>query len=231
MAKPRTEKIEPRDPEQLAADRARITEETDAGVAAWGEAVARSLPVPVKALTGEITVAPSVRQDENRGLAERLLDVRNMAEEHRKLALRDAGSLLQRMAQLEQQVTTMGARIDKECEGIQKTQRLLEDLLRAGGEQVRVAGEIGRKMTDQVKVLEELRAMASDPHEVIKPLQRSIAFLKGDVEALAKTVDHRFEQMPRGRSQPLETRSADEEPLAKLGAEIRKLKERLEALE
>lgn len=173
----------------------------------------------------------SVQQDEHRGLAARILDVRNLVEENRRLAIRDAAQLNQRMAQLEQQVSAMAARLDKEVEGIVRKHKDLEDALRQGGEQVRVAGELGRKMTDQVKVLEELREMASDPHEVIKPLQRGLATLRGDVEALAKTIDIRFEQMPKSRNQPVETRSADEDPLVKMGSEVRKLKERLAALE
>lgn len=235
--------------EQLSADRARIISETDAGVAAHGEATARLLegygmlkpPVdtedddrrlspaapPVNALTGE----PSVRHDEHRGLAARLLDLRKLVEDHRQLAVRDAAQLNQRMAQLEQQVTAMATRIDHEVERMVRRHKDLDDALRQGGEQVRVAGELGRKMTDQVKVLEELREMASDPHEVIKPLQRGLATLRGDVETLAKTIDIRFEQMPKGRSEPIESRSEDEQALVKLGTEIRKLKERIGALE
>lgn len=174
---------------------------------------------------------PSRQLDEHRGLAARLSDLRKLVEDNRLLSVREAAQLNQRMAQLEQQVSAMATRIDREVEGITKRQKELDNLLREGGEQVRVAGELGRKMTDQVKQLEELREMASDPHEVIKPLQRNLALLRGDVETLGKVVDLRFEQLPKGRSQPIETRSADEDPIVKQGAEIRKLKERLTALE
>lgn len=207
--------------------RARIAAETDAGVAAYGVALAASLDPALAAHALE----PSLRQDEHRGLAARLMELRKLVEDSRLLAIREAGQINQRMAQLEQQVTAMGKRVDTEVEGITKRQKELDNALREGGEQVRVAGELGRKMTDQVKQLEELREMASDPHEVIKPLQKSLAFLRGDLEALGRTIDVRFEALPKGRAQPIETRSADEDPIVKQGAEIRKLKERLTALE
>ena len=174
---------------------------------------------------------PSVAQDEHRGLAGRLLDLRTLVDENRRLAVRDFSHLGQRMASLEQLVSAMQSQLDKAVEGIQAQQRDLGVALREGGEQVRKAGEIGRKMTDQVKVLEQLREDASDPHEVIKPLQRSIAFLKGDLEALAKTIDTRFEQYPRPRGEPVETRDASEDPIMKMGAIIRELKGRVAALE
>ena len=182
-------------------------------------------------LAPQVDAQPSVQQDEHRGLAGRILELRNTIEEQRLAGIQERSQLGQRMAQLEQQVSAMGARVDREVEAIQKTQRELGNLLREGGEQVRVTGELSRKMTDQVKVLEELREMASDPHEVVKPLQKSLALLRGDLEALSKTIDVRFEQMPKNRSQPLESRGEDEQPLVKMGAEIRKLKERVTELE
>ncbi len=173
----------------------------------------------------------SASHDEHRGLAARLLDLRKLVEDHRQAGIKEHSHLLQRAANLEQQVTAISVRVDKECEAIQKQQRDLEAMLRDGGEQVRKAGELARKMTDQVKELEELREMAADPHEVVKPLRASIAVLRGDLEALGKTIDIRFEQMPKARSQPTESRSEDELPIVKLGAEVRKLKDRLAALE
>ena len=230
MAKPRTEAKPPvdaedddrRDPVVLAADRARITAETDVGVAAYGEATARSMAPSIE---------PSVQYDEHRGLAGKILDLRNAFEAQRVLGIQEKAQLNQRMAQLEQLASAIATRIDREVEEIGKTQRELGNALREGGEQVRVAGELGRKMTDQMRVLEELREMASDPHEVVKPILRAIAFLKGDVEALGRSVDIRFEQMPKARSQPIESRSADEDPIVKLGTEIRKLKDRVSRIE
>jgi DNA repair exonuclease SbcCD ATPase subunit len=173
----------------------------------------------------------SVQQDENRGLAGRLLDLRTLVEENRRLAVRDFSHLGQRVASLEQLVSAMQSQLDKAVEEIRAQQRDLGVSLREGGEQVRKAGEIGRKMTDQVKVLEQLREDASDPHEVIKPLQRGLAHLKGDVEALAKTIDLRFEQYPRPRGEPVETRDASEDPIVKMGNLVRDLKNRIVKLE
>ena len=173
----------------------------------------------------------SASHDEHRGLAARLLDLRKLVEDNRLLAVRDREQVLQRCANVEQLVASLTTRVDKECEAIQKQQRDLEAMLRDGGEQVRKAGELARKMTDQVKELEELREMAADPHEVVKPLRASIATLRGDLEALGRTIDIRFEQLPKARSQPTESRSEDELPIVKLGAEVRKLKDRLAALE
>lgn len=175
--------------------------------------------------------APSVQQDEHRGLAGRLLDLRTLVEDNRKAAVRDFSQLNQRMATLESLVSTIAARVDREVESIQGQQRDLAAALREGGEQVRVAGELGRKMTDQVKVLEELREMASDPHEVIKPIQRGLAHLRGDLETLAKTIDIRFEQYPRPRGEPVETRDASEDPIVKMGNLVRDLKNRIVKLE
>ncbi len=173
----------------------------------------------------------SASHDEHRGLAARLLDLRKVVETHRQSAIKEHHQLLQRMAGVEQQFVAISERVDKEVEGINRKQRDLEAMLREGAEQVRKAGELARKMTDQVKELEELREMAADPHEVVKPLRASIATLRGDLEALGRTIDIRFEQMPKGRGQAVETRGDDEQPILKIGAEIRKLKERLAAVE
>lgn len=184
-----------------------------------------------RALAPQADDGPSVQQDEHRGLAARILDLRKLVEEHRLSAVREHASHQQRMAELEQKVSAMESRVDRGMEEISRTQRNLDNSLREGGEQVRVAGELGRKMTDQVRLLEELREMASDPHEVVKPIRHSIALLRGDLEALGKTIDIRFEQLPKSRSQAVESRGEDEQPLVKLGAEIRKLKERVSELE
>jgi len=175
--------------------------------------------------------ADSTRHDEHRGLAARLLDLRKLVEDHRLASMRDHAQLIQRGAHLEQQVVTMATRIDKEVESINKTQRDLEAQLRESGEQVRKAGELARKMTDQVKELGELREMAADPHEVVKPLRASLATLRGDLEALGRTIDIRFEAMPKDRARAIESRSDDELPIVKLMAELRKLKDRIAALE
>jgi hypothetical protein len=190
---------------------------------------ADTVPLDRAALSGDLT--GSAQQDEHRGLAGRILDLRKAFEEQRVEGIRERAHLNQRMANLEQQVSAMGTRIDREVEEIARQQRVLDNALREGGEQVRVAGELGRKMTDQVRVLQELRELSSDPHDVVKPLQRALAFLKGDLEALSKTIDIRFEQLPKAKSQPIESRSTDEDPFIKMGAEVRKLKDRVGKLE
>lgn len=174
---------------------------------------------------------PSAQQDEHRGLAARLLDLRKLVEDHRQADIRERHQLNQRMAQLEQLVSSMAERIDREVEGIQKQHKELDTTLRDAGEQVRVAGSLARKMSDGMRELEELREMAADPHEVIKPLQTSLAHLRGDLEALGRTIDIRFESAPKHRAEPYETRDASEDPFVKMGTEIRKLKEKVAALE
>lgn len=173
----------------------------------------------------------SAQQDEHRGLAARILDLRKLVESNRLAAVKEHSQTQQRAAQLEQDVTRLTQRIDAEVESIQKQQRDLTQKLHEAGEQVRQAGALARKMTDQVKELEELRAVASDPHEVVRPVQRGLAQLRADLEALGKTIDVRFEQMPRPRAVPLESRSEDEDAIIKLGTELRKLRERVKALE
>ncbi len=173
----------------------------------------------------------SAQQDENRGLAGRILDLRNLVEDHRRLQLKEHHGLVTKVAHIEQMLVQLEQRVDREVESIQRQQRDLQQALHEGAEQVRQAGQLARKMADGMKELEELRAVASDPHEVVKPVQRGLAFLKGDLEALSKSIDVRFEQMPRSRSVPLESRSEDENPIIKLGAEIRTLKQRVKALE
>lgn len=174
---------------------------------------------------------PSAQQDEHRGLAARILDLRKLVESHRQAHLKEHAHTQQRVAELQQLTSAMGARIDREVESIQRTQRELQSTLHEGGEQVRQAGQLARKIQDGMSELEELRATASDPHEVIKPLQRSLATLRGDLEALGRTIDIRFEQMPKGRAQSVESRGEDEDALIKMGAEVRKLRERVKALE
>lgn len=174
---------------------------------------------------------PSAAQDEHRGLAARLMDLRKLVEENRQHGVKDHAQVMQRMAQIESTMSSLEKRVDKEAEAIQLKQRELEGHLRDGGEQVRKAGELGRKMTDQVQELAELREMASDPHEVVKPIRASIALLRADVESLGRTIDIRFEQLPKSRSQAYESRGEDEDPLVKLGVEIRKLKDRVKELE
>lgn len=173
---------------------------------------------------------PSAKADENRGLAARLVELRQLVEQNRQAQVRDYHQLMQRVAQVEQQLSALNTRIDRECETIQKQQTELRGMLHDGGEQVRQAGAVARKVQDGMRELEELRAVASDPHEVVKPVQRSIGHLRTDLESLKSSVDHRFEQLPRQRSQQWESRGEDEDPVLKLAAEVRKLKVEVGAL-
>lgn len=175
--------------------------------------------------------APSAQQDEHRGLAARILDVRRLVESHRQVAIKERAEDRQRMAYLEQSVATLTTRIDREVEAIQKMQRDLQSTLHQAGEQVRQAGALARKIQGGMEELEELRAVASDPHEVVKPLQRAIGQLKADIEALGRTIDIRFEQMPRQRAPALESRGEDEDAIAHLVGMVKKLNERMKALE
>jgi len=173
----------------------------------------------------------SAYNDEHRGLAARILDLRNLVEEHRRLQLKEHAALLTKVANIEQMQVALEHRVDKEVEGIQRQQRDLQQALHDGAEQVRQAGQLARKMTDGMAALEELRAVASDPHEVVRPVQRSLAQLRADVETLGRTIDIRFEALPKTRATAYEMRSEDESPFLKMGAEIRKLKERVTELE
>lgn len=177
------------------------------------------------------TAEPSRDLDEHRGLAARLLDLRKTVEEGRLAQLKEYGDIKSRVALLEQHVVNIEKRVDRECEAIQKMQRELDQTLREGGDQLRQSGAFVRKIDDQMKALEELRETQSDPHEVVKPILRSLALLRGDLETLGKTIDIRFEQMPKTRSQPWEERGDDSptEKQARLLADLHQRVKKLEA--
>jgi DNA repair exonuclease SbcCD ATPase subunit len=184
--------------------------------------------------TEEAAEAPeaegSREHDEHRGLAARILDLRNLVESERLARIKDQGELKQRMALLDQQLTALEKRVDRECESIQKMQRDLEETLRQSSDQLRKAGEFVRKIDDGMKALEELRETQTDPHEVVKPVQRALALLRGDVEALGRTIDIRFEQLPKARSQPWEERG-DDSPIEKQARLLADLHQRVKKLE
>lgn len=186
---------------------------------------------PVMTLSPQPDTEPSAAQDEHRGLAARIWDLRKLVESNRLAQVKENSEQRQKMAQVEQLLSALATRIDRECEALQKMQTDLRGQLHDSGEQVRQSGALARKIQDGMKELEELRAVASDPHEVVKPVRASIAQLRADVEALARTIDIRFEQLPKSRAVPLETRGEDEDAIAKLGIEVRKLRERVKALE
>ena len=56
---------------------------------------------------------PSREHDEHRGLAGRILDLRNLVESERLTRIKDQGELKQRMALLDQQLTALEKRVDR----------------------------------------------------------------------------------------------------------------------
>lgn len=148
----------------------------------------------------------SAAQDENQGLAARLVDLRRALDEQRKHHEREQSALRQVVAQLEQQVAATIGRVDTMTLDFERRSRDLETAQREAGEQVRAAGELARKMSDHMRVLDELREVAADPHEVVKPIRRDIGELRHELTLLAKQVDHRFEQLPRARQDGGESR-------------------------
>lgn len=145
-------------------------------------------------------------QDENAGLAGRLLELRALVEEHRKLAVRDRAEQMTLIARLEQRVAAVGEKIDKAQADWDRRSRELDQTQRDAGEQVRKAGEIARQMSDKVRVLDELRAVASDPHDVVKPIRKELGQIHDDLRMLRQHVDLKFEGLGRPRSAPVELR-------------------------
>lgn len=160
-------------------------------------------------------------QDENQGLAARLVDLRRALDDQRKSHERDLSALRQVVAQMEQQVAGTIGRVDAMTLDFERRCRDLETAQREAAEQVRVAGELARKMTDHMKTLDELREVAADPHEVVKPIRRDIAELRHELTLLTKQVDVRFQQLPGRRPTPAETRGDHE--LDVLRTEVKRL--------
>lgn len=161
--------------------------------------------------TAEAAPAPrTAAADENQGLAARLVELRRTVEDNRKDAVRDMGELKTELARISDRQARLGDRLDKAMAEVDRRQRDLDQQLRTGAEQVRASGELARKMNDHMRVLDELREVQADPHEVVKPLQRQIAQLDADVKTVRKHVDLKFEQLPKPRAEPWESRGADE---------------------
>lgn len=148
--------------------------------------------------------------DENQGLAARLVELRQVVETNRVATVRDVAELKLELARVSDRQGRLGERIDKAMTEIDRRQRDLDQQLRTGAEQVRASGEQARKMADHMRVLDELREVASDPHEVVKPLQRQIAQLEADIKTGRKHVDLKFEALPKSKAEPWETRGEDE---------------------
>ncbi len=144
--------------------------------------------------------------DENQGLAARLVELRTVVEENRKASVRDVSECKEALARLDVRVSALATKLDKAMGDIDRRARDLGQAHRDGAEQVRAAGEIARKMTDHMRVLDELREVQADPYEVIKPLQRQIALLEGDIKTTRAHIDRKFEALPKAKPIAWETR-------------------------
>jgi len=160
-------------------------------------------------------------QDENQGLAARIVDARRLLDEHRKSNDRELATLRQQVAQLEQGHAGTIQRVDAMTLDFERRSRDIEIAQREAAEQVRVAGELARKMSDHMATLDELREVAADPHEVVKPIRKDIAELRHELTLLAKQVDVRFEQLPRSRTTANESRGDHE--LDAVRADVKRL--------
>lgn len=165
-------------------------------------------------------------QDENQGLAARIVDLRRALDDQRKSHERDMSALRQLVAQMEQQVAGTIGRVDAMTLDFERRSRDLETTQREASEQVRAAGELARKMTDHMRTLDELREVAADPHEVVKPIRKDIAQCRLDLEMLQKQIDVRFEQLPRRSPTPAESRGDHE--LDAIRTELKRLKAQLD---
>ena len=173
----------------------------------------------------------SAEEDEHRGLAKRILDLRRFVEAGRIAGVKETADLRQIVAQLEQTVTTATRAVDTMMKEWVRRGSALDATQREAGEQVRAAGEQVRRVKDELKALEELRESAADPHDVVRPLRKDIGQLQHDLLLLTQQVDRRFELLPKAKPQPWEMRGDDEDPFMVLGRQLQALKQRVEAIE
>lgn len=173
----------------------------------------------------------SVAEDEHRGLAKRLLELRRRVEDNRIAQVKAIEDIRYAVAQLEQTVNTALRQFDTLNKEWERRSRDLETTQREAGEQVRAAGEQVRRVKDELKAIEELRETAADPHDVVKPLRKDIGQLQHDLILLTGQVDRRFEQLPKAKAQPWELRGDDEDPFMVLGRRLQELKTRVDAIE
>lgn len=172
----------------------------------------------------------STEDDEHRGLAKRILELRRALEVQRVAGEKALSDLRQLIALQEQTVATAVRQVDMLLKEWERRSRDLESTQREAGEQVRAAGEQVRRLQDELKALEELRETQADPHDVVKPLRKDIGEIKHELLLLTKNVDYRFEQLPRPKAQPWEMRGDDEDPFLKMGRQIRALEVKVNAL-
>jgi chromosome segregation ATPase len=149
----------------------------------------------------------SAEKAENEGLAARIIELRGVVEQNRVEGVKAMADLKGEVARMSDRVNHALSRVDTLATDWDRRKRELETAVRDSGEQVRAAGEIASKMNARVKVLDELRETAVDPHELIKPVRREMAELKSALESLDKNFEVKIEALrPKRRAEPLETR-------------------------
>ncbi len=169
-----------------------------------------------------------IEQAEAEGLAERLLALREQVETESLATRKATGELKQELARMSTRLDHALNRVDTMATEWNRRSRALEGTLQSGGEQVRAAGEIARKMSDRVKVLDELRQSAQDPHALVVPLRREVAELKADLESFKRIAENKIAELrPRVTRAPNETR----EPNEGLERQLVRIHKRVEALE
>lgn len=228
----------PARPRKDTAETAPIVDDEDGDRRAYMKRVADMDPLERAALAlnpqlGEpltLTDTGSAEEDEHRGLAKRILDLKRALDEQRKAFERSLADVRQVTAQVEQVAASVRRDVDAMMKEWERRGRDLQAIQAEAGEQVRAAGEQVRKLKDELQALEELRETAADPHEVVKPLRKDIGQLKHDLQLLNSQVDRRFEALPKDKSKPWELRGDDEDPFMKLGREIAALRKRVDAL-
>ena len=151
--------------------------------------------------------AESAAQAENEGLAARIVALRETVEANRVEAVKAIGAIKTEVAGMSDRVNHALSKVDVLATEWDRRKRELETAVRDSGEQVRAAGQIATKMEARVKVLDELRETAVDPHELIKPIRRELAELRTALESLDKNVEVKIDAIrPKRRAEPLETR-------------------------
>jgi chromosome segregation ATPase len=175
--------------------------------------------------------APStVALEENRGLAQRLLELRNAMEEQQHDWGKRFGELSASVARIADRQKAIDAKIDSLKTEWDRDLRAIQEQKREMAEDVRQSGQLARQMKDHVAVLDELRESQPDLDQVLGPIKRSIQQVALDLEAYKRNQDGKWEQLPKAKARPSETRDGDE-GLQRVGEKIRKLTERVEALE
>lgn len=149
----------------------------------------------------------STAQAENEGLAARLLELRQLVEKQDQDHKKATAEVKQEVARMNATVDHLAKKVDAALTEIERRSRDLTAMLREGGEQVVQAGALARKMQDRVKVLDELREVAEDPRELLKPIRKDIAQLNADLLTLQKNTEAKLASItPKQNAQPWESR-------------------------